>query len=73
MQNFTAPIGATRLYLGTADGWFNNIGEIDVTINGAAMATPLPAALPLFATGLGVLGLLGWRRKRKAAAAIVAT
>ena len=27
---------------------------------------PLPAALPLFATGLGVLGLLGWRRKRKA-------
>jgi uncharacterized repeat protein (TIGR01451 family) len=29
-------------------------------------ATPLPAALPLFATGLGALGLLGWRRKRKA-------
>jgi hypothetical protein len=31
-------------------------------------ATPLPAALPLFATGLGGLGLFGWRRKRKAAA-----
>ena len=29
--------------------------------------TPLPAALPLFATGLGALGLLGWRRKRKIA------
>jgi hypothetical protein len=29
---------------------------------------PLPGALPLFATGLGALGLLGWRRKRKAAA-----
>jgi hypothetical protein len=28
---------------------------------------PLPAALPLFATGLGALGLLGWRRKKKAA------
>jgi hypothetical protein len=28
--------------------------------------TPLPAALPLFATGVGGLGLLGWRRKRKA-------
>ncbi len=27
--------------------------------------TPIPAALPLFATGLGALGLLGWRRKRK--------
>ena len=32
--------------------------------------TPLPAALPLFASGLGALGLLGWRRKRKNAAAI---
>jgi hypothetical protein len=30
--------------------------------------TPLPAALPLFATGLGALGLIGWRRKKKAAA-----
>lgn len=28
-------------------------------------ATPLPAALPLFAGGLSVLGLFGWRRKRK--------
>lgn len=26
---------------------------------------PLPAALPLFAGGLGAMGLLGWRRKRK--------
>jgi hypothetical protein len=32
----------------------------------AAANTPLPAALPLFATGLGALGLLGWRRRRKA-------
>jgi len=32
------------------------------------VVTPLPAALPLFATGLGALGLLGWRRKRKVAA-----
>ena len=30
--------------------------------------TPLPAALPLFATGLGAMGLFGWRRKRKAEA-----
>lgn len=31
---------------------------------------PLPAALPLFATGAGLIGLLGWRRKRKAQAAL---
>jgi hypothetical protein len=30
---------------------------------------PVPAALPLLASGLGALGLIGWRRKRKAAAA----
>ena len=28
-------------------------------------AVPIPAALPLFASGLGALGLIGWRRKRK--------
>jgi hypothetical protein len=33
-------------------------------------ATPLPAALPLFATGLGAIGLFGWRRKRKAKALV---
>jgi hypothetical protein len=35
---------------------------------GAGGATPLPATLPLFAGGLSVMGLFGWRRKRKAAA-----
>jgi hypothetical protein len=37
--------------------------ELDVT------ATPLPATLPLLATGFGAMGLLGWRRKRRAALA----
>ena len=42
---------------------------IDFTYQLVAVSeTPLPAALPLFASGLGALGLLGWRRKRKAAA-----
>ena len=35
---------------------------------GTAALTPLPGALPLFASGLGALGLLGWRKKRKQAA-----
>jgi hypothetical protein len=34
----------------------------------ADATTPLPATLPLFAGGLGALGLLGWRRKQKAQA-----
>jgi hypothetical protein len=44
-------------------------GSSLVTANvSVEQATPLPATLPLFATGLGGLGLLAWRRKRKAAA-----
>jgi len=38
----------------------------DVITASSISATPLPAALPLFATGLGALGLLARRRKRKA-------
>jgi hypothetical protein len=39
----------------------------DVNINQVtteSSATPIPAALPLFATGLGAIGLLGWRRRK---------
>jgi hypothetical protein len=42
-------------------------GEVVLGGGSALVVTPLPAAFPLFATGLGALGLLGWRRKRKAA------
>jgi hypothetical protein len=66
---------------------FNGTGEFYLDINGAGAVvgadtsnpvtlaietTPLPAALPLFSAGLGVLGLFGWRSKRKNAAALVA-
>jgi hypothetical protein len=38
--------------------------------NSDASVTPLPAALPLFASGGGLLGFLTWRKKRKSAATI---
>jgi hypothetical protein len=37
----------------------------DASVEGNLSATPLPAALPLYAAGIGVMGLLGRRRKRK--------
>lgn len=43
-----------------------------VTIINGDSATPIPATLPLFATGLGVIGLLGWGMKRRASAVIAA-
>jgi len=43
----------------------SDIVEIAVGPGDPTGSTPLPAALPLFATGLGALGLLGWRRRRR--------
>ena len=45
------------------------VQAINVESVESTSTTPIPAALPLFASGLGGLGLLGWRRKRKATAA----
>ncbi len=65
----TIDFSIASVYLGVANGSSQILlASPGVTITGAAIATPLPAALPLFATGAGVLGLIGWRRKRKAAA-----
>ena len=47
-------------------------GLVNPTSNTALTPTPLPAALPMFTAGLGMMGLLGWRRKRKNAAALAA-
>jgi hypothetical protein len=60
---FVAALLAGETYLNIHTSMFPT-GEIRAFLN----PVPLPAALPLFATGLGALGLLGWRRKKKAAA-----
>lgn len=68
-------LGSTILYFNPYDGGVtyydststnggapSNPGDI-ITINPGA--TPLPASLPLFAGGLGVLGLLARKRKQR--------
>ncbi|CAN5232585.1 hypothetical protein BH11PSE10_BH11PSE10_00830 [soil metagenome] len=59
LQQFVVPAGATRLYLGTADGygWANNNGSFTVEINAPV---PEPAGWVLMA--LGLLSLLVRRR-----------
>jgi hypothetical protein len=75
ISNFTSsPVFTEMVYAQLSAGNYQfyttplSTGSITVT---PVTATPLPAALPLFATGVGALGLFGWRRKRKNAAAIV--
>jgi hypothetical protein len=74
----TADGGIWQIQYGGPDNgyvlWSNNDGLEAVfdSFNATLVATPLPAALPLFAGSLGVMGLFGWRRKRKAAASLAA-
>ena len=43
------------------------------TLTADLAETPLPAALPLFGSGLGAMGLLGWLRRRRSASPVTRT
>jgi hypothetical protein len=45
------------------------LGVIEFSIDFATAVTPIPAALPLFASALGGLGFMTWRRRKMAAGA----
>jgi hypothetical protein len=61
--DFTDATGAITFSSMIIPGSVSNVGNT-FTIN----YTPLPAALPLFAGGLGLLGMFARRRKQKASA-----
>jgi hypothetical protein len=59
--------GAFEELLSTG-GFLNSNFQGHLTeFSAATSQTPLPAALPLFASGLGALGIFAYRRKRKVA------
>ncbi len=64
--SFSCPAGLSGTY---PIRWIAGDTVIGLAGGNDNTATPLPAALPLFASGGGLLGFLGWRRKRKNAAA----
>lgn len=63
---FTNPIMTSFLtFSAPTDGSFNDqLGVNDYAVAGIS-AVPLPAALPIFGTGLGLIGLLRWWRRRR--------
>jgi len=79
LYGFSATQGEDTLSIGSLSSFQlsstnSPVDDIPSTIGGTVKvnelaATPLPATLPLFAGGLGAMGLLGWRRKRNAQAA----
>lgn len=65
------PSGTLISFEDNAQGNYNDTPFVFTNVAtgpASVIATPLPGALPLFATALGALGVLGWRRKRKVTA-----
>jgi MYXO-CTERM domain-containing protein len=59
-------VNTTALYFQMGDDW--NAGVRSLSFQTAAVATtPIPAALPLFVSALGMLGFAARRRRGKAA------
>ena len=68
---FTASTTSTTLAFLNGDPSNDTSNGLDnITLN-ATTVTPLPAALPLFAGGLGMVGFLSQRKKRRAQAPAV--
>jgi hypothetical protein len=81
VQTFIAPTGATRLYLGVADGygWANNTGAFDVCVNcglvpdrSAGSVVPEPSTWAMMLLGFGGLGFGGYVRSKKNRLAVLA-
>ncbi len=69
IEHFFTTAGALFQYYTFAFNGTPTLGNTSVLLaNIDVPSVPLPAALPLFASGLGALSLLAMRRKRKAAA-----
>jgi len=65
-QQFFVPTGATRLFLGTMDGyeWSNNSGAFALDVNYVTAAVPEPETYAFMLAGLGAMALFSRRRRK---------
>ena len=59
---FASPFGSPLVQGNSITGFFIDIQPYQIVA--AASAVPLPATLPLFGAGLGLIGVFGWRRRQ---------
>lgn len=75
-QTFLAPSGATRLFLGTVDGfgWSNNVGNVSVMINDltGVGGVPEPSTWAMMILGFAGVGFMAYRRKQNGQALRIA-
>jgi hypothetical protein len=64
---FPGLFGAVYTAPDTAPGSLPGVTANYIFVSDGQLNVPEPAALPLFATGLGLMGWFAWRRKRKTA------
>jgi hypothetical protein len=69
-NGFETLAAGTYSFLVTGTGGTTSPGNISlysgfITTSGAISPVPIPGSLALFATGLGLLGVWGWTKKRK--------
>lgn len=70
LSNYFGPFGVTLSLDATCEGscnvtWRGIDGEAGLTIAYDYSTTPIPAALPLFASGIGGLGAVALRNRRR--------
>lgn len=62
---YVGPDGSGQTVNGGPINFGASFDSLTVTPAGSVSTVPLPAALPLFAAGLGGLGAIGWRGRRR--------
>ena len=70
--DITSLVGASSSFgITVLNSSYKENAGIDTIIVDGVSAVPLPAALPLFVSGLGAVGVFGWRNRRNARKAAV--